>query len=232
MVNKLYKEVRDQIRIVSEELDFLTHEWKPDMPDQSIRRGSSSLRLLLIYNELYKAWRNVGFSHQPRILAHTIDDIEEFFRNDKIDFIQAGGALSFGMAIASTAMISRTLTDEEINFLYKRGACSSKLLKLDNYLKSSCMIINNIKISRETLIKYVCNKAGGAHIDSSRSIESNKIDQKFILLDKCREKISVTGRDPCHFELLSLVDSLRKSPDIIKLNQRIKKIIKVYDRIL
>ena len=54
---------------VAQDLEHLNDEWGPETSDPDIRRGSSVLRRLLVEDVYGAAWRAVGFSKQPKLIA-------------------------------------------------------------------------------------------------------------------------------------------------------------------
>ena len=208
---------------IYEELNYFQYDWKHDMSDIAIRRGSSSLRSLIHEDKLQLAWKEVGFEKQPRILATSLDYINI---NDPLydfSFIQAGGAKTFGVEIKNATIYNRALSDNEVKELYnkEKNELEQKPITLSNFKKSTCIIINKNKISREEVILYVGNKLGEAHFDENRNIEK-PLEAKFHLMDNYRKMIKIGNRDPIYLELLSMVHYIQQSQDIHKLRKIIK----------
>ncbi len=197
------KQNEDELnKFVYEELSYYQLEWKHDMSDSSIRRGSASLRNLLHENKLQIAWKNAGFDKQPTVLAPSVKDYIINFNIEKIKYIQAGGAISNGIQFSTSFQGTGVLSEKEIKDLYKLGRFRLKPFKLSEFCQSICIIVRGKTISRDELIQYVTNKLGGAHFDGKRETSKN-IEVKFLLLDEYRKSFSITDRDPIMFELLS-----------------------------
>jgi len=216
----------DLLAYIYEELNYFQNEWKHDISDIAIRRGSTSLRSLLHEDKLQLAWKEVGFEKQPRILATSLDYINI---NDPLydfSFMQAGGAKTFGAEIKNAAVYNRALSDKEIKELYnkEKNEIEQKPISLSEFKKSTCIIINKIKISREEVILYVGNKLGGSHFDEKRNIEKT-IEAKFFIMDNYRKMIKIGNRDPIYLELLSIVHYIQQSQDIHKLRKIIKDLL-------
>lgn len=68
--------IANPFRSVLEDIDWLWNEWWLGQPDGltegHLRRGSSTLRLLLVEGLLAKAWRHYGFERQPRLVGPDI----------------------------------------------------------------------------------------------------------------------------------------------------------------
>ncbi len=208
---------------VYEELLYYQKEWKHDMSDASIRRGSASLRSLLLENKLQLAWKYAGFEKQPKILAPFLDEYIRNLQIGEIDFIQAGGAISNAVQIAAVLQLSRILSEEERKRIYNKGPFKLKAMKFSDFVNSECIIVKGTAITRIEIVKYVSNKRGGAHLDSKRD-QTKKLEKKYTLLDGISKIIKVTDRDPVMFELLSTVHYMQNSHDIHKLRKRLKKL--------
>ena len=175
---------RELLRYVLDELEYYQTQWRHDMQDSSVRRGSSSLRSLLIENKLQLAWKEVGFSKQMRVMAPSLDEIIAGRDSKEIQFAQAGGGLSHAIQIAGPMVLNRALSPDEIKAEYNKGPGSiHKVLWLAEYLDSACMIVQGVRITRKEVIQYVSNKLGGAHYDPERDA-SKKLEEKYSLLDK------------------------------------------------
>jgi hypothetical protein len=80
------------LTIVASDLEFLADKWNQDIDDPSLRRSSNVLRILLVDENLLKAWRQAGFTGQPQILAPSLQNRLQLYPLDRIQFAQTGGA--------------------------------------------------------------------------------------------------------------------------------------------
>lgn len=215
------------LRFVHDELEYFQLEWKHDMSDASIRRGSASLRTLLHENKLQLAWKYCGFEKQPKFLASTLSDLDLNLPENDFVFRQAGGAKSFGISVGDVQLFDRSLSAEEIKAMYDAGPKDGPRLvplSLVEFAGSTSIIISKTKISRIEIILYVCNKLGGAHLDETRKPDKT-LEGKFVLLDGYRKNLKLADRDPVYFELLSTVHFLQQSKDMHKLRKAIDHVL-------
>lgn len=213
----------DLIRIVSEDLDYLTEEWKQDIDDASLRRSSTILRSLLIENQLMKVAKMLN--EDISIMAPCVSKFENDLNDPSIAYYQAGGGNYKGTEIQSLKQLNRAKSPEEIKANYEREKTligQNYPLKLSLFMKQTSLIINGTKINREEVIKYIANKRGGAHFDSSRNIAKSELEKKYGLLDNIHRTTFVADKNAVYYELLSIGQRLITSPDV----QRVRHIIK------
>ena len=66
----------DRLRVLVEDLDYLEASWNAQIiPDSTLRRDSAILRRLLVDLDrvLATAWRELGFTKGPKIVAPDLD---------------------------------------------------------------------------------------------------------------------------------------------------------------
>lgn len=217
----------DLIKLVSEDLDYLTEEWNQDIDDSSLRRTSPVLRSLLIENQLMKV-ANI-LNEKIFIMAPSISKYDDNLNDPSIVFYQSGGARYKGMEIRFLKQLNRIKSSEEIKANYeieKSLAEQSYPVKLSLFMKQISFIVNGVKINRQEVVKYIANKRGGAHYNSVRKIDKagskGKLEKKYTLLDNIHKSIYVADKNAVYYELLSIGQRLVGSPDV----QRIRQIIK------
>lgn len=216
----------DLIKIVLEDVNYLTNEWSQDIDDPSLRRSSAILRSLLIDGQLIKVANMLN--EEISIMAPLISKYEDELNDPSIVFYQSGGAKYRGMEVQSLKQTNRVMTADEIrkNFEKQKDIIGQNYsLKLTKFMKQVSFVINGIKINREEVIKYIVNKRGGAHFDSSRKTEKSgskgELERKFTLLDVVHGGTIVADKNAVYYELLSIGQRLIGSQDV----QRIQKII-------
>lgn len=215
------------IKIVSEDLDHLAVEWTQDIDDASLRRTSPILRSLLIENQLMKVASMLG--EAISIMAPCISKYDDLLNDPSIVFYQSGGAKYKGMEIQFLKQLNRALGPEEIKANYEREKLSigkNYPVKLSLFMKQISFIINGVKINREEVVKYIANKRGGAHFDSSRKIDSagskGELEKKYTLLDNIHKSTSVADKNAVYYELLNIGQRLIASQDVERIRQIIK----------
>ena len=205
------------IKIVSEDLEFIAKEWNSkDISEQNLRRSSSVLRRLLIEGDLYKASKIVGLG-QIKVLSP-----KEYNSLPGQVYSQTAGGKHRDMEIYKLGIYDRVLTEEEIGELSRQGK-EENLTELPIFLRKSGITIKGIRINGEEIIKYVCNKLGGAHYDTKRSSKNKNIQEKYNLLDLSKNTIRVSGMNNVYYELLSIGQRLVNSDDIKKLQINLKE---------
>lgn len=214
------------ITIVSEDLDYLSDEWSQDIDDSSLRRASPVLRSLLIEGQFMKVANMLN--ETVSIMAPEISKNEEHLNDTSIVFYQSGGASYKGMQVQFAKQLNRAMSPEEIKESYemqKNLIGQNYPVKLSKFMRQISFMINGVKINREEVVKYVANKRGGAHYDSSRSTEKSgskgELEQKFVLLDGVHDGVIMADKNSVYYELLSIGQRLIKSNDV----QRIRQII-------
>lgn len=209
------------LQTVKGDLEFLMNQWTQDIDDDSMRRSSSVLRILLVDEALLLAWREAGFREQPIIKAPSLEPLLTQIRKDRIAFAQAGGAKFKGEEV-SNIMLVRGSPEEAMRFFEAQNERQHIEYTLAQFVKSPCIVVSGNIVNRQEVIKYVCNKLGGTHIDTSRDVGSKNErkrakEQKFVALDSVYDSTEIAGKNAIFFELLSIGQNLVRSEDIKRL---------------
>jgi hypothetical protein len=77
------------INAVASDLRFIAGTWGTQVDDDSLRRGSVQLRMLLVEGLLQRAWKAAGFGREPIIKAPKLEPL--LASNKDIEFAVAGG---------------------------------------------------------------------------------------------------------------------------------------------
>lgn len=221
---------RDLLKIVFEDLAYLSFEWNRDIDDVSLRRASVLLRSLLIEGKLLAVAKEIGLDIRvltPAILkAYTVDELKG------MHYYQAGGAKYKGITVQPLSVVKRAKTPEEIKADYEKEkelVERSYPVRLSEFIKLPSFVIRGVIINRAEVIKYVANKLGGAHYDSTRRISlsgtSGCLEEKYVLLDNVRNSTEVADKNAIYYELLSIGQHLVNSRDIQKLQKKLKNIL-------
>jgi len=105
----------------------------------------------------------------------------------------------------------KAMTPEQLQQLGGLGD-SHEELGLRAFIESPCMVILGALVPRRVLIKYVCNKLGGAHFDTKRDYTPE--GTLFRRLDYVGDKITLVDKRIVYFELLSIGQTLARADDI------------------
>lgn len=215
----------DLIRLVAEDLHYLSTEWNQSIDDASLRRSSPALRSLLVEGQLGRAAHQVGCN--LRIMAPATCKVMADSELREYRYYQAGGARYNGMMVQATSVVGRAKSMAEVRASYERMKDvmgRSYPVKLGTFLKQTSFVIDGVLISREEVIKYVANKLGGAHYDASRqqsSVRDISLEQKYSLLDRVRAGMLMAERNAVYYELLSIGQRLVNSRDVRNLRKQL-----------
>jgi hypothetical protein len=121
------------------------------------------------------------------------------------------------MRIGQTFYSDEALTPAQIQKIAALGP-QEVTQNLTDFVNSPCVVVEGTTISRIELVKYVVNKLGGAHYDSKREKDYQR------LLDYAGQHYALAGKNSVYFELLSIGQRLVKSPDIVKLRDKLRQL--------
>lgn len=219
-------------RLVAEDLDYLFKEWNQDIDDASLRRSSPILRALLVEGLLGRAARQIN--REIRVMAPAIGRVVSEAELRECTFFQAGGAKYKGTMVQSMSLMSRAKTPAEMKASYERSKDvigKSYPVKMGVFLKQASFVVRGVLINREEVIKYVANKLGGAHYDSSRAAPKDggdvSLEQKYALLDEVRAGMSTADKNAIYYELLSIGQRVVNSRDIRVLRKHLVQVLSV-----
>ncbi|MGE5607606.1 MAG: hypothetical protein ACM3YE_18175 [Bacteroidota bacterium] len=212
------------IKPVYENLLYLRETWRGYANDAILRISSNVLRVLLVDDCYGKAWRLIGFDKQPRVMAVDSDAVifgkGQEYPLEKIDIAVAGGA-SYGCRTSTYGFRQGTfITDPKKNFFdITEMNQNYREYFLSEFLESTSLVVDGVKLNRREVIQYVCNKLGGTHIDSNRKKDAK--EQKFVKLDN-RPAFNLQYKDFLFFELLSIGQTIGASSDAEKFINAVK----------
>lgn len=238
----------DPYQTVLEDLNWFRDEWWLEQPDKltegHLRRGSTTLSLLLVDGLLGQAWRHHGFARQPMLIGPDIVAIAQaqgLRCNLAVGCIAGGGRqngvdLSFIGAFRVNNPSTGVLADAEEGFAvgvtsiariaspapppYDLEPLVEKHWSLSSYLESAGAIRKGQIITRREIIKYFRNHKGAAHhnlLAGKKSADKDKYD----LIDDLEGHVTADVRKGLYFELLSIGQSVARSPDVRMLAEKI-----------
>ena len=214
--------INELIKTVSEDLEFVKNEWNmDDISDSNLRRSSHILRRLLIEGDLNKVSIFLNFG---KIKIYSKDDS---CNEDGLVLSQNGGGKFNGMTVSNLKIYNKIHTPDQIKKDYESDKNKkAQAISINRFLKNKCITFQDMSLDREDIIKYVANKLGGVHYDSSRVESSGKpnkeeLMERYKVLDNYRkEGFQIAGKDAVYFELLSVGKTIIKSNDILKLRKK------------
>ncbi len=235
---------------VLEDLNWLRDEWWLEQPDKltegHLRRGSTTLSLLLVDDLLGQAWRHYGFARQPMLIGPDIVAIAKAKdlrlnlaagciagggRQNGIDLsfigafrvdnpstgVLAGAEEGFSVCVTSIARIASPAPPP-----YDLESMVEKHWSLSSYLESAGAVRNGQIITRRQIIKYFRNHKGAAHHNLLAG-RKNADKDTYELVDELEGHVRADVREGLYFELLSIGQSVARSPDVRMLTEKIAR---------
>lgn len=204
---------------VVSDLRYIDRDWNGRVDDDSLRRGSTVLRRLIVDADLGKAWRATGHQGEPMIDASSLDPVLATIPIGRIQFASVGGAISNGIEIRGAFFANVPMSEEDLRRLPDNGP-PSESLSLSRFVDAPAVVVLGERVSRRTLIHYVSNKLGGAHFDSSRT--DRRDGHLFRLLDWVAPEVRLADRPIIYYELLSIGQAVAGAADVRALLQAIR----------
>jgi hypothetical protein len=233
---------------VAEDIEWLRDEWwvrTEALSDAELRRGSATLRSLLVEGNIQVAWRHHGFDGQPSVcgpdmeaiavdqglkLEHAASLVAGGGRLNGVDASMIGGFRVFnpatgkgpddesGFAVAVYFIArdaTRWTTLSPLDCLVERS------WRLNDYLDAYGAVRKGERLSRREIIQYFANYAGGAHLDLPGRFKRKKTP-RYEFIAELRQRVRADIKDGLHFELLSIGQAVGRSPDMQALATRIR----------
>lgn len=175
--------------------------------DQGILRAASvRLRRLVIEESILHVRQVLRMKGPPMMKFFLLDESSE------ASFLQSAGATRGGASITGLAFHDKALSPEEVREAYERSRerINGVVLNMSKWRRSVCMVVGGVRVSRDDVIKYVANKLGGVHLNSSRDPTT---ETAYIALDSA-ERVNALGLDSRYLEFLSIVQQFRSSPEV------------------
>lgn len=239
---------------VADDIEWLQSEWcflyEPPS-NAALRRGSAALRRLLVENGIQNAWHHYGFSKKPLVIGPDVKLIAAHKNHqlrDAVSLIAGGGTVngvqaafiasfrvqnpetgkgpdaSEGFAVAITRIFRDAREPGPPNEL---TPLVNRSWPLDKYISAIGAIRRGVLFSRQNIISYFANHAGGVHLDrvknttkAEKNINTKK--QYYDFLEELERVIIVDNMDGLYFEILSIGQTIGNSSDIQLLAKKIR----------
>jgi len=218
---------KQMLQVVIDDLKYLTKTWDQSIDDASLRRASPILRRFIHEGDLDHAWQTVGCTGTLSFDATNLDFFLQGHVLNRIKFATAGGAMYQGIQVIGAFFIDGIMNEEEIKSRHntlKDGPFKATFEAIP-FKHSPCVVIDGQIISRVSVIKYVANKLGGSHFDTSR--KGRKDDEIFARLDRAYDNVQIAGKNYIYHELLSIGQAIVQSPMTLTLMDKIIKVLKI-----
>lgn len=202
-MQKLNSDEIDLIKTTAAHCHALVRVISPWIGEHDLRVASTSLRFLLVDDNLTRAWRASRFGG-PIV-------VEAFFFSAPPD--------AEAIAFCGGADI---LPGVPVSMCWGNVDLIKKKLNLKDYLQSACISFKGTAITRRDLIKYIANTKGGSHYDP-KGISLKSQTHKFETLRSLESQgmsgldVAMNGRNPVHHEIASIAKTIISSHEIQKL---------------
>lgn len=248
-VRRLNSMTTRPFKTVLDDLEWLWNDCWIGQPDQlsdgDLRRGSSTLRLLLVEGILGRAWRHHGFQRQPTVQAPDIVALaaDRGYRLDFASGVIAGGGRQNGLDLAFIGAFrvdnpsTGVLADSAVGFgvevvsVVREATDTGRPSPLDSlvhrswpiseYLDSLSAVRRGQQITRRDVIEYFRNYAGGVHLDLVAGRQGAARSRHEIVAELERH-VRADIRDGLHFEMLSIGQTVARSADIRALVEQMR----------
>ena len=234
---------------IAEDIEWLRDEWwlgsSAGPREDRLRRGSTTLRLLLVDQLAIKAWRHYGFDGQPIVhgpdlmafasrreipIPHIFSLVVGGGRVNNVDTAMLGmyrkdnpdtGAKAMddvGFAVVVTNVARRV---RQVPHPSDLDPIIERAWPINAYLDAPSAVFDGEIFARREIIQYFANFAGGAHLD--KSTRSNRAKRKrYELISQLDGRINSYDKDGLHFELQSIGQAVGRSKDFHSLAAAIK----------
>lgn len=204
----------ESLQIIREDLEFLRDQWGPEMPDPDIRRGSATLRRLLVEGTYSQAWRFSGFEKEPHLVAVDIMASIGDANLAHVEFALAWGAHFRGMNMSSTIIAHDPNLAVPPDPITEDGYPGEREYSLSEFLESPSGFADGKPVCRREFIKYVANIKGGVHLgQKTRSKEREMIKR----VAKFEKRATANTTDGILVEIVSIAQAVARSDDAKKL---------------
>ncbi len=216
----------DLLVTVAEDLEYLAR-WGSEISNAEIRRGSAILRRLLVDDVYGLAWRAIGETKEPLLIAIDLSLMLGDQAN-RVLYALAGGALLRGArwgSMCANEGSTSIIRGEPSQGLRENGYPFEKVFTLSKYLSSLSGVVEGRTFNRRDVIKYIANVKGGVHL----SVKMRKAEEKLIArLSKIEKKIMLHKTDENDktngllIEILAIGQALGNSSDARAFIQKVR----------
>jgi hypothetical protein len=158
-----------------EDICHLSSLWEKEaLSNADIRNSSHITRRLLVYGDLVKS----AASRRMRMTFVAADNSPfiKSARNGLIDFWQSGGTTVLGVWMRGAALQRTPMSATERYFAGWNPEMTVEL-RLDSFMRQEVFGYMGRSATRQDVITYMANKAGGPHFDSVREDAHETLDR-------------------------------------------------------
>ncbi|MEQ8693913.1 MAG: hypothetical protein RIC85_01120 [Gammaproteobacteria bacterium] len=209
----------DQLRSVAEDLEYLKEDWHPEITEPDIRRGSATLRRLLVEDAYGKAWRQLGNDGQPRLIAVDLDLVLGGVDHANVYCVIAWGARFRGLEMASPCIAQSSDLPIPPDPIRTGGFPGEREFSLSEYMDSDSGVAESVRVSRRDIIKYVANVKGGVHLGQKTKRKEKDLIKR---VGKFEQRAIANTTDGLLVEIVAIAQAVGESEAAIELAKQIR----------
>ena len=205
-----------ELRVVSDDLSFLA-EWGGSMRDGDIRRGSATLRRLLVEGVYGTAWRRAKFEKQPSVDYFDLDSFLKQVRQENVAFALSSGAELRGTQTGPLLVteVDPSITPDDVaKQMLPFGEPKTTTAALSTFLDAPCAYAFGERITRADVVKYIANVKGGVHLSGSQMRREAELVRRVSAADN---RFVVLGTEGLLRELVAIGQDIGRSLDARRL---------------
>lgn len=202
-------ELLDQLR---SDVEHIRQTWLPGMDPHALRRDAAVLRRWIIDpGGAASLWRMAG--HGGKLMMPEVSDLASLPHARGLEFAAAARRSLDGTVMSDVLLWRQDLCPKDLDTAWEQPRDRT----LDQYAKTACLVIHEKFVRRKDLIKYVANKRGGVHHDSSRSGDPRE-RAAHLLLDQASEE-GFRGNDVDLYlgQFMNIGHEFVSAPDVLTL---------------
>lgn len=191
--------------MVRSDLAWLARTFENGSRDHDdLRRASAVVRRLLVDGALQQARKQLRAEAQARLAVYPLEQMLDLSDVDGITLVAASGCRIEHRQLGPFSMNADQFeipTPLEMDWL-----------PLPRFMKSRCLVANGLAVTRQEVVKYIANKLGGVHFQTSRGGTRDGYIQHLEELDGflIMKPLSVV-----HLTLLSIIQAVVSSETVM-----------------
>jgi len=193
------------VDVVKSDLEWLVREFEDGSRERDeLRRASAVVRRLLVDGSLQQARKMAGAQGQPKMDVYPLSQALDLTHLADVELVVAAGCRierrllgPFSMGPQHFSMPSPPVVDS---------------LPLPQFMGSPCLVAKGQFVSRNQVVKYIANKLGGVHYDTSRLRKSDEYIQQLQALDGYMVVKPISAVD---LTLLAIIQAMISSESVM-----------------
>ena len=191
--------------VVRNDLAWLVREFEHGSRDRDeIRRSSAVVRRLLVDGSLQQGRKIARADGQPRMNIYPLSQVLDLTNLVDVQLFAAAGCQIEQRFFGPLSVGTQHLT--------MPSPALVESLTLPRFMKAPCIVAKGTPVTRNQVIKYVANKLGGVHFDSSRQRRGDEYIEQLEALDGFMIVQPVSVVD---LALLSIIQAMVSSESVM-----------------